>query len=77
MFYFTGDVTNLHPFIQDSLELPFSELFSANVTLWNQYKYIAYNILSCRILVVLHKMLVTTVLSNKKTSELTIYGIPC
>ena len=77
MFYFTGDVTNLHPFIQGSLELPFSELFSANVTLWNQYKYIAYNILSCRILVVLHKMLVTTVLSNKKTSELTIYGIPC
>ena len=68
MFYFTGDVTNLHPFIQDSLELPFSELFSANVTLWNQYKYIAYNILSCRILVILHKMLVTTVLSNKKTS---------
>lgn len=68
MFYFTGDVTNLHPFIQGSLELPFSELFSANVTLWNQYKYIAYNILSCRILVALHKMLVTTVLSNKKTS---------
>ena len=59
-FYSTRDITNLYPFIQDSLEWPFSELFSANGQLWNQYKYIAFNIFSCRILIILYKMLVTT-----------------
>ena len=32
-FYLTGDMTNLYPFIESSLEWPFSELFSANVYL--------------------------------------------
>ena len=32
-FYLTGDMTNLCPFIQGLLEWPFSELFSANVSL--------------------------------------------
>ena len=37
-------MTNLYPFIQGSLEWPFSDLFSSDVSLWNQYKYIAFNI---------------------------------
>ena len=56
-------MTNLCPFIQGSLEWPFSELFSANVSLWNKYKIIAFNIFSC--------------ISNEITNELTIYGILC
>ena len=68
-------MTNLYPFIQGSLEWPFSELFSANVSLWNQYKYIAFNIFSCRILIISYKILIITGISNEKTNELTIYGI--
>ena len=38
-------MTNLlNPFIEGSLEWPFDELFSAYVSLWNQYKYFAFNI---------------------------------
>ena len=70
-------MTNLYPFIQGLLEWPCSELFSANVSLWNQYKYIAFNILSCRILVISYKMLTITGMYNEKTNELTIYGILC
>ena len=67
-------MTNLYSFIQGSLEWPFSELFSANVSLWNQYKYIAFNIFPCRIVIILYKMLIITGISNEKTIELTIYG---
>ena len=74
-FYLTGDMTNLYPFIEGSLEWPFSELFSANVLLWNQYKYIAFNIFSCKILIVFNKMLIITKTFNKKTNELIMYGI--
>ena len=35
-FNLTRDMTNLYPFIQGSLESPFRELFSVNVSLWNQ-----------------------------------------
>ena len=70
-------MTNLYPFIQGSLEWPFSELFSANVSLWNQYQYIAFNIFSCRILIISYKMLIITRISNEKTNELTMYGILC
>ena len=42
-FYLAGDITNLYPFIQGSLEWPFSEIFSANISLRSQYKYIAFN----------------------------------
>ena len=76
-FYLTEDMTNLYPFIQGSLEWPFSKLISADVSLWNQYKYIAFNIFSCRILIVSYKMLIITGISNEKTNELTIYGILC
>ena len=34
-FYLTGDITNLYPFIQGSLESQYSELFSPNASLWN------------------------------------------
>ena len=68
---------NLCPFIQGSLEWPFSELFPTNVSLWNQYKYIAFNIFTCRILIISYKMLIITRISNEITNELTIYGILC
>ena len=70
-------MTNLHPFIQSSLEWPFSELLSANVSLWNQHKYIAFEIFTCRILIISYKMLIITGISNEKTNALTIYGILC
>ena len=70
-------MTNLYPFIQGRLEWPFSALISANISLWNQYKYIAFNIFSCRILIISYKILIITGISNEKTNELTIYGILC
>ena len=76
-FYLTGDMTNLYPFIQGWLEWPFSELFSANVSLWNQYKYIAFNIFTCRILIILYKILIIAGISSEKINALTIYGILC
>ena len=68
-------MANLYPFIQVSLEWPFSELFSANVSLWNQHKYIAFNIFTCRILIILYKILIIIGISDEKTNELTIYGM--
>ena len=58
-FYLTGDMTNLYPrFI---------------VLLWNQYKYIAFNIFSSIILIISFKMLISTGVCNKKANELTMY----
>ena len=68
--------TSIHLF-QGSFAWPFSELFSANVSLWNQYKYTAFNILLYRILIVSYKMLIITGISNEKTNEITIYWILC
>ena len=76
-FYLAGDLTNLYSFIQGSLEWPFSELFSSDVLLWNQYKYIAFNIFTCRILIISFKMLIITGISNETRNELTIYAILC
>ena len=76
-FYLTRDMTNLYPFIQGWLEWLFSELFFANVSLWNQYKYIAFNIFSCRILIILYKILIITGISNEKRNWLAIYGTLC
>ena len=52
-------------------------LFSSDLTLWSQYKYIAFNILSCRILIISisYKMLIIRRIYNKRTNELTIYAI--
>ena len=68
-------MTNFYSFIQGSLEWQFSELFSANGSLWNQYKYIAFNIFTWRILIISYKILIITEISNGKTNSLTIYGI--
>ena len=62
-FYLTGDMTNHYPFIQGLLEWPFRELFSANVSLWSQYSYIAFNFCSCRILIISYKTLIITGIS--------------
>ena len=80
-FYLTWDTANLYQgyslFIQGSLEWQFSELFSANLSLWNQFEYIAFNIFSCRILINLYKMLMVLRISNEKTNYLTWYGVLC
>ena len=41
-------MTNLYSFIRGSLELPFSEIFFSNASLWNQYKFVAFSTLSCK-----------------------------
>ena len=76
-FNLKEDMTNLYPFIQGSLEWPYSKLFSANVSLRNQYKSIRFNIFSCRIVIISYKMLIITGIFNEKTNELTIYRILC
>ena len=57
--------------------MTFSELISANVSLWNQYKHIAFNIFSCRALIISYKMLIIAGISNQRTSGLTIYALLC
>ena len=76
-FYLTGDMMYLYPFIQGSLESPFKGLFSADASLCNQYKYIAFNIFSWRILIISYKMLIITGISDEKTKQLTICGKLC
>ena len=44
------------------------------ILLLHQCKYIAFNIFSYRILIILYKMLIITRISNEETNELTIYG---
>ena len=72
-FNLTGDMTNIYPFFQGSLEWWFSELFSANVSIWNQHKYIEL----CSIKIISFKILIITRISDEKTNELTRYGILC
>ena len=52
------------------LEWSFSELLTANVSLWNQYKYIAFNISSCKILIISYKMLIIAGFCKKKKKKL-------
>ena len=52
-------------------------MLSANVSLWSQYKSIAFNISSCKIVIISYRMLFITGISNGKGNELTIYGILC
>ena len=40
--------------------------FFSDVSLWGQYKYIAFNIFSCRILIISYKMLIITGISNEQ-----------
>ena len=71
-FYLTGSMTNFYSFIRGSLKWPFCELFVSDVSLWNQYKFIAFNIFSCIIFIIYCIILIITVISNEKTNELTI-----
>ena len=60
------------------LEWSFSELLTANVSLWNQYKYIAFNISSCKILIISYKMLIIAGFCKKKKKNYSaIYGTLC
>ena len=54
--------------IQASLEWPFSVLISSDVSLWNQCKYIAFSVFSCKILIISCNMLLITVISNETTN---------
>ena len=74
-FYLTQDMANLSPFIQGSLKLSFTELFFHNLWLKNQYKYIAFNIFSCRILIISYEILIITWIYNEIINELIIYAI--
>ena len=53
-----------------------SELFFSDASLWNQYKFIAFNLLSCRSLIIFCKKYFTVISKETKT-ELTMYAIPC
>ena len=61
--YLTGGMTrtNIYSFIRRLLDWPFSELFFSDTSLWNQYKFIAFDIFSCKILIISCKMLFITV----------------
>ena len=76
-FYLAGDMTKLHSVIQGSLKWPFREICFSDVSLWNQYKYILFNISSCRILIILYKALIIVWISNGTRNKLTIYTILC
>ena len=70
-------MTILYPFIRGSLELAFSELIFSDTSLWNQYKFIAFNIFSCNILIIDLNILNITLISNEKTNKLNIYPKLC
>ena len=55
---------------------PLMDRYGININI-NKNKYIAFNIFSCRSLIISYKMLVATGISNEKTNVLTIYGILC
>ena len=59
-------MTNLYSFIRGSLEWPFSELFLSDASLWTQYKFAAFNIFSCIILIIDCKILIITVYLMKQ-----------
>ena len=54
-------MTNHYSFIRSSLEWLFSELFLSDASLWNQYKFIVFNIFSCNIFYMIYcKILIIT-----------------
>ena len=69
-FYSTGDMTNLYPFVQGWLQWPFNDFFFSDVSFWNEYKYIDFNISSWRTLIISYKILIITGISNKKQAVL-------
>ena len=68
--------TTVHLFkVRWNDHVAFSELFSSDTSLWNQCKYIAFNMLSCRILIISYKMLIITGIFNEKINELIKYAL--
>ena len=55
-------------FIRGSLEWTFSKFSLSDASLWNQYKFIAFNIFSCIILIIYRNILIITVVSNETTN---------
>ena len=70
-------MTNLYPVIWGSLERSFIELFFSDASFWCQYRFIAFNIFLCRILIIFCKILIITRTFNGKTKEWTIYTKSC
>ena len=70
-------MAKFYSFIRGSLEWPFSELYFFDALLWNQHKFIAFNIFPCKILITSCKILIITVIYNKTPNELTPYTILC
>ena len=70
-------MAKFYSFIRGSLEWPFSELYFFDALLWNQHKFIAFNIFPCKILITSCKILIITVIYNKTPNELTTYTILC
>ena len=65
------------PFIYSRfVEMTVSELFFSDASLWNQYKFIAFNLLPCRSLIIFCKKYFTVISKETKT-ELTMYAILC
>ena len=74
-FCLTGGMTNLCLF--NACWNDHLVNFLSDASLWNQYKFISFNIFSCRILVISCKILIITAISNDKTDELSIYAKSC
>ena len=66
--YLAGDIRNIYSCIQGSLESSFSASFFSDVSFWNQYKYIPFNIFSCTTLIISDKMLIITGFSNETSN---------
>ena len=74
-YYSTGNMTTMYLVRwNDHLVNEFS---SFDISLWNQYQYIAFNISSWRILITSNKVLIITGISNEKINELIKYAILC
>ena len=59
-------MTSLNSFIRGSLEWQLSELFLSDAPLWNQYKFIAFNIFSSNVLIIYCKTLIIAVVSDEQ-----------
>ena len=70
-------MTYLYSFIRGSLEWLISELFLYDASLWNQHKFITFNIFLFNILIIYWKILIITAIPNETTHELTIYAKLC
>ena len=70
-------MTYLYSFIRGSLEWLISELFLSDASLWNQHKFITFNIFLFNILIIYWKILIITATPKETTHELTICAKLC